>query len=80
MRKKFPHQTHQKLVYPSQDLKVVPENLRGSAFHEKVVRHPSSLAHTTNIGAGTEIVHIGLKSHNECAVITMIGNRSQNTL
>ena len=66
-----------KLVCTSQDQKVEPENLRESAFHEKVVRHPSSLAHTTNIGAETEIVHIGRKSHNECTVITMIGNRSQ---
>ena len=80
MRKMFLHQTHQKLVCPSQDLKVVPENLRGSAFHEKVVRHPSSLVHTAYICAETEIVHIGRKSHNECTVITMIGNRSQKAL
>ena len=66
-----------KLVYPSQDIKNVPENLRGSTFYEKVVRHQSSL---TNIGAETEIVHIGRKSHNECAVITRIGNRSQKAL
>ena len=74
------HQTHQKLVCPSQDLKVPPGNMRGSAFHEKVVRHPSSLVHTTNIGAETEIVHIGRKSHNKCTVITMIGNTSQEAL
>ena len=80
MRKMFLHQNCQKLVCPSQDLEVVPENLRGSAFHEKVVRHPSSLVHTTNIGAETEIVHIGRKSHNECTVITMISNRSQKAL
>ena len=82
MRKMFLHQKSpkKKLVYPSQDIKNVPENLRGSAFHEKVVRHPSSLVHTTNIGAETEIVHIDRKSHNECTVITMIGNRSQKAL
>ena len=43
MRKMFLHQTCQKLVFPPQDLQGVPENLRGSAFCEKVVRHPSSL-------------------------------------
>ena len=58
----------------------MPENLRGSAFHETVVRHPSSLVHTTNIGAETEIVHIGRKSHDSCTVIKMIGNRSQKAL
>ena len=39
--------------------------------------HPSSLVHTTDIGAETKIVHIRRKSHNECTVITMKGNRSQ---
>ena len=76
-RRMFLHQTYQKLVYPSQDIKNAPENLRESAFHEKVVGHPSSLVHTSTTG---EIVHIGRKSHNECAVITMIGNRSQKAL
>ena len=37
LRKMFLHQTCQKLVCSSQDLNVAPENLRGSAFHEKVV-------------------------------------------
>ena len=58
----------------------MPENLRGSTFHLKVIRHPSSLVHSTDIGAETEIVHIGRKFHNECTVITMIGNRSQKAL
>ena len=58
----------------------MPENLRGSTFCEKVIRHPSSHVHTTDIGAETEIVHIGRKSHNKCAVITMIGNKSQKGL
>ena len=58
----------------------MPENLRGSALHENVVRHPSSLVHTANIGAETEIVQIGRKSLNECTVITMIGNRNQKAL
>ena len=77
MKRMFLHQTHQKLVCPSQDINTVPENLRGSVFHEKVVRHQSSLVHTTNISAKTNIVHIGRKSHKECTVITMMGNRSQ---
>ena len=57
----------------------MPENLR-STCHEKVIRHPSSPVHNTDIGAETEIVHIGRKSHNECAVITMIGARNQKVL
>ena len=61
-------------------MEIAPENLRGSAFHEKVVRHPSSLVHTTNIGAETEIFHIEKMFQNEWAVITMIGNRSQKAL
>ena len=58
----------------------MPENLTGSTFYEKVIRHPSSPVNTSNIGAETENVHIGSKSHNECAVITMIGARSQKAL
>ena len=57
-----------------------PENLRGNTFHEKVIRHPSSPVNTSNIGAETEIAHIGRKSQNECAVITMTGAMSQKTL
>ena len=57
-----------------------PENLRGSTFDEKVIRHLSSPVITSNNGAGTEIVHIGRKSHNECTVITMIGAKSQKAL
>ena len=58
----------------------MPENLRGSAFHEKNIRHSSSLVNTSNIGSETEIVHIGRKSQNKCPVITMIGARSQKAL
>ena len=58
------------------------ENLRGNDFQVKDIRQPTSLVHNTHnsvdIDAETEIVHIGRKSHYECAVITKIGNRSQN--
>ena len=80
MRRLLIHQTHQKLVYPSQDIKNAPKNLRGSTLCQNVIRHPSSPVHTTDTGADTEIVHIGRKSHNKCAVITMIGSRSQKGL
>ena len=80
MRRMFLHQTHQKTNLPLSRHQNGSENLRGSAFHEKVVRHPSSLVHTANTGAETEIVHIGRKSHNKCTVITMIGNRSQKAI
>ena len=65
------------LIYPSQDIDYEREDLRGITFHEKVIRHPSSPVNTSNIGAETEIVHIGRKSHNECTVIIIIGARSQ---
>ena len=55
-------------------------HLRGSTFHEKVIRHPSSSVNNSNIGAETEIVHIDRKAHNECTVITMLGARSQKAL
>ena len=62
----------------------MPENLRGSHFQEKDIRQTTSLAQNTDnsveIDAETETVHIGRKSHNECAVITIIGNRNQKAL
>ena len=61
-------------------MKNKPENPRGSTFCEKVIRHPSSPVNTSNIGAETEIVHICRQSHNEWAVITMIGARSEKAL
>ena len=54
--------------------------MRGSTFHENIIRHPPSPVNTLNIGAEAEIVHVGRKSHNECAVITIIGARSQKAL
>ena len=74
------HQSHQKTSYPSQGIEKVPESLRGSAFHEENVRHSPSYVYNTNLDSETEIVHIGRKSQNECAVITMIGDRSQKAL
>ena len=52
----------------------------GSTLYKKVIRHPPSPVNNSNIGAVTEIVHIGRKSYNECAVITMIGARNQKAL
>ena len=69
-----------KLICPSQDIDYEPENLRGSAFCEENIWHPSSPVKTSNIGAKTEIVHIGRKSHNECTLITTIGAKSQKAL
>ena len=61
-------------------MKNVPESLSGSAFNEENMRHSSSHVYTLNIGAETELVHIGRKSQNECAVIIVIGARSQKAL
>ena len=58
----------------------MPEKLGGSAFHEESIRHSSSHVNTSNISSETKIVHIGRKSQNVCAVITMIGARSQKAL
>ena len=60
------------------------ENLRGNDFQERDIRQPTSLVHSTgnyvDMDVETEIVHIGRKSHNECAVITTISNRNQKAL
>ena len=64
----------------TQHIDYEPENLRGRTFHEKVIRHPSSPVNTSNIGAETDIVHIGRKYHNECAVVNTIGAKSQKAL
>ena len=58
----------------------MPEILRGSAFCEEPIRHSSSHVNTPNMSSETEIVHIGRKSQNKCAVITVIGARSQKAL
>ena len=61
-------------------MEYVPELLRGSTFSEEVIRHSSSHAGTPTLGSETEIVHIGRRSQNECAIITVIGARSQKAL
>ena len=58
----------------------MPEPLRGSAFREEVIRHSSSHVSTPTLGSETEIVHIGRRSQNEYAVITVIGARNQKAL
>ena len=61
-------------------MEYVPEILRGNAFCEEVIRHSSSHIHSPNMSSETEIVHISRKYQNKCAMITMIGARSQKTL
>ena len=58
----------------------MPEPLRGSTFSEEVIRHSSSHPSTPTLGSETENVHICRRSQNKCAVITMIGGRSQKAL
>ena len=71
-----------KLVSPSQRFR--PEDLRG---HQHTVNNPRQTNANTNPSHDcehnleeTEIVHIGRKSHNECAVMATIGNRSYKAL
>ena len=54
--------------------------LRGSDFCEENVRHSSTYIYNTNLSSETEIIHIGRKSWNKCAVILMIGARSHKAL
>ena len=61
-------------------MEYVPETLRWNAFHKKVIRHSTSHVNTPYMSSETEIVHIGRKSQNECAVITLIGDRRQRAL
>ena len=58
----------------------MPEPFRGSAFSEEVIRHSSIHGSTPTLGSETEIVHIGRRSQKECALITVIGARSQRAL
>ena len=57
----------------------MPEPLRWSAFSKEVIRHSSSHVNTPDRSSETEIVYIGRRSQNECAVITVIV-RSQKAL
>ena len=69
-----------RLSCPSQDMEYMPEILRGSAFHEEVIRYSSNCVDIPNMNSETEIVHVGRTSQNECAVIMVIGTRSQKAL
>ena len=58
-----------------------PEPLRRSAFSKEVIRHSSSShVSTPTLSSKAEIVHVGRRSQKECAIITVIGDRSQNAL
>ena len=61
-------------------MEYVPEPLRWSTFSENVIRHSSSQVSTPTLGSEAEIVHIGRRSQNKCAVIMVIGARSQKAL
>ena len=62
-------------------MECMPEPLRGNAFSKEVISH-SSPCHvsTPTLSSEAEIVHIGRRSQNECAVITVIGDRTQKAL
>ena len=56
------------------------EDLRGNDIQEKDIRQLTSIVHNAvKMTVETGIVHIGRKSHNECAVINTIGNKSQKS-
>ena len=59
----------------------MPDCLTGSVPSEDIIRPSySSQISTPTSSSEAEIVHIGRKSQNECAIITMIGDRSQKAL
>ena len=61
-------------------MEYMPKTLRGCTFSEEVIRHSSSHVSTPILGSETEIVHIGRRSQNKCALITVLGARSQKAL
>ena len=62
-------------------MEYAPEPLRGSAFSKEVIRHSSpSHVSTPHFSSEAEIVHIGRRSQNECAIITVICDRRQKAL
>ena len=62
-------------------MECAPEPLRGSAFSKEVIRHSSpSHVSTPILSSEAEIIHIGRRSQNKCAIITVIGDRSQKAL
>ena len=59
----------------------MPDLLRGSVPSEDIIRpFYSSQINTPAPGSEATIVHIGRKSQNICAIITVIGDRSQKAL
>ena len=70
-----------KLNCPSQDVEYVPDACRGNDPSEKSIRPSySSQISTPTSFSEPEIVHIDRWSQNECAIITVIGDRSQKAL
>ena len=62
-------------------MEYTPDPLRGSNPSEEVIRHyDPSYVSTPTLSSETEIVHISRRSQNECAIITVIGERSQKAL
>ena len=59
----------------------MPDPLRGSVHSKDIIRPSySSQKRTPTSSSEAEIVHIGRKSQNKCAIITVIGDGSQKTL
>ena len=59
----------------------MPDPLRGIVFSEDIIRLSySSQISTPTSSSEAEIVHIGRKSQNECAILTVIGDRNQKVL
>ena len=59
----------------------MPDPLRGSDPSGEIIRASySSQIITPTSGSEAEIVHIGRRSQNKCAIITVIGERSQKAL
>ena len=80
MNKILLHQTHQKTRFPLSKFKHYAWR-PGRERLEKDIRQATSLIHNaTKMDVETEIVNIGRKSHNECAMVITISNRSQKVL
>ena len=70
-----------KLNCPSQDVKCAPDPLTGNDPSEEIIRPSfSSQISTPASSSEAEIVHIGRRSQNECAIVTVIGDRSQKAV
>ena len=77
----FPKYRVFKLDLPSHENEIEPEHLRGCNNDSNNDRlNDETSGHNVHCSDDVEIVHLGKKSQNECAVITKIGNREQRTL